>query len=67
MLGTIWMHIKRRTLYSVVGLADLQTSEPIGDMTRLVIYRATDGTLWARPQSEFADGRFVELGQEDKR
>jgi hypothetical protein len=27
-------------------------------MTPLTVYRADDGSLWARPGLEFADGRF---------
>lgn len=37
----------------------LQTERPLSDMARLVIYRCEQtGELWARPYSEFMDGRF---------
>lgn len=42
-----------------VGPAQLQSSTPVRDRDLIVIYHAVaDGTLWARPQGEFNDGRF---------
>lgn len=59
--GAKFRHLKRGTTYTVVGLATLQTQAPAGDEAELVIYVSQDGTLWARPSSEFLDGRFEEL------
>lgn len=58
-----WRHDKGG-IYTVIGFAKLQTNLPIDDMTSLVIYRAEDGTLWARPRTEFLDGRFKRLTEE---
>lgn len=58
-------HKKRGTVYSIVGVAELQIAtqnvRPVeGD--RLVIYRSDDGKLWARMEGEFHDGRFEPMG-----
>lgn len=60
-------HVGRGTVYTVVGEATLQTTIELYDYEPLVIYRGEDGQLWARPTSEFNDGRFEALTtQEDK-
>lgn len=51
-------HVKRGTVYDVVGQAWLQTDKPLTDMEPMVVYRAVDGTLWVRPESEFTPDRF---------
>jgi hypothetical protein len=56
-----WRHKKRGTVYTEVGTAVLQSAAPIGDSERLMIYRGEDGQLWARPFSEFMDGRFERI------
>lgn len=56
-----YRHKKRGSEYTTMGLATLQTDVPITDMTMLVIYGAKDGTMWARPLTEFFDGRFEEI------
>lgn len=54
-----WRHKKRGSTYTEVGRGQLQTDQPIHDMEPMVIYRSEhDGSLWARPVSEFEDGRF---------
>lgn len=54
-------HLKRGTSYQLVTYGRLQTEKPIGDDEVLVIYRAEDGRVWARPVDEFNDGRFEPL------
>lgn len=52
-------HKKRGTEYRAFEhMAHLQTDTPLTDMARLVIYESEAGALWARPPSEFDDGRF---------
>lgn len=54
-----WLHRKRQTTYTELGRGRLQI-DCDHDMTEVVIYESNkDGTLWARPAAEFADGRFV--------
>lgn len=62
-----WRDKKRGTYYTEVGLAALQTAEPIPDGTALIVYRGDDGLLWARPSTEFKDGRFerVDVHQQE--
>lgn len=60
--GGRWRHVKRGTDYTVVaGEATLQTSLPMTDGADLIVYRGDDGKVWARPVTEFADGRFERL------
>lgn len=54
-------HVKRGTEYQVVDEADLQTEAPLTDYAVLTVYRGPDGRLWARPSTEFNDGRFEPL------
>lgn len=54
-----WRHRKRGTVYAEVGLARLQTDEPLSDMQEVLVYRdVNDGRLWARTPAMFHDGRF---------
>lgn len=56
----IWRHKARGTTYTIVGAAELQCAAPIPEKTQLTIYLdCKDGALWARPTTEFFDGRFV--------
>lgn len=53
-------HKKRRSTYNVIGVGELQTTTTISEGTKLVVYRSpVDGRLWARPETEFNDGRFI--------
>lgn len=62
MSGLTYRHKKRGTTYKVVGRADLQAGEPCPEGTTLVVYRCLEtGALWARPDTEFYDGRFEVL------
>jgi len=58
-VGLRYRHVKRGTVYTVIGEAELQVAvcNPVeGDL--LTIYRGDDGKLWARFRDEFLDGRF---------
>lgn len=61
--GDRWLHLKRGTVYEVIGYAELQNGNVKGlrEGAELVVYRGEDGKLWARECSEFHDGRFVPL------
>ncbi|WP_354453582.1 DUF1653 domain-containing protein [Methylobacterium sp. 1030] len=56
--GCLYRHRKRGSTYRIVGEANLQTSAPVGDNERLVVYQGDDGRIWVRPANEFFDGRF---------
>lgn len=56
--GQRFRHFKRGTEYEVIGIAELQASQPQQEHARLAIYRGDDGKLWARNTGEFSDGRF---------
>jgi hypothetical protein len=60
-------HKKRGTTYRILTQrGKLQTSKPLADMVQLVIYQCEQtGELWARPYSEFMDGRFEPLPSKD--
>ncbi len=65
-----WRHVKRGTTYVEIGRAKLQAATgPAGEGDTLVIYRGSDGNLWAREAHEFEDGRFepVAAAQEPPR
>jgi hypothetical protein len=61
--GEHYRHVKRSTVYEVVGLASLQNANQavLSEAACLVIYRGDDGNLWAREGGEFMDGRFARL------
>ena len=57
--GCVYTHAPTDALYFVLNLC---THVDTGE--ELVIYRrwdADDGKVWARPRTEFEDGRFVYL------
>jgi hypothetical protein len=62
--GRRWRHVTSGMSVTEIGRGRMQTAEPIGDMTPVVIYRHPGdhggGTYWVRPVAEFEDGRFVE-------
>jgi hypothetical protein len=59
-----WRHVTSGMSVTEIGRGRMQTAEPIGDMTPVVIYHHAGeqggGTFWVRPVGEFEDGRFVE-------
>lgn len=58
----MFRHIKRGSVYSKIGDAQVQASDaPLTDYEVVVVYRGVDGQLWVRRKSEFYDGRFEEL------
>jgi hypothetical protein len=58
-----WRHVKRGTVYEVLGDAELQDAAGFGQHEHacLTIYRDEDGKLWARNSAEFQDGRFERI------
>ncbi len=58
--GETYRHVKRGTVYEVIGRASLQNANcaQLSEAACMVIYRGDDGNLWAREESEFMDGRF---------
>lgn len=57
-------HVKRGSLYRITGGAKLQTENPCPDEAFLIVYQDEKGLLWARPGSEFYDGRFEPFSAE---
>lgn len=58
----LWRHVKRGSTYVEIGRAEVQASTgPINEGDEIVIYRGTDGRIWARKVREFEDGRFEEI------
>lgn len=56
-----YRHVKRGSSYTLLGRAELQSSTALSEGTVLAIYADRDcERLWARPVSEFFDGRFVD-------
>lgn len=56
-----WRHLDRKTTYWIVGVAIVQArpGPTLDEGIDLMIYRSFgSGRLWARPVSEFLDGRF---------
>lgn len=62
-MGQRYQHVKRGTVYEVVGEAKVQDAGDRGIVEGdvVVVYRGDDGQLWAREYSEFHDGRFAAL------
>lgn len=57
-----WRHQQRGTEYLSLGVALVQSGKPIFEGERLMVYVDPEsGQLWARPESEFRDGRFTEV------
>lgn len=57
-----YVHVKRGSTYSKIGVAELQSFSPVVEGVPLVIYKSIkDGRLWARPEQEFNDGRFIPI------
>jgi hypothetical protein len=57
-----WRHVKRGTVYEVIGRGELQMSlDALVDGSSMVVYRGDDGRIWVREESEFEDGRFEKL------
>lgn len=60
-------HVARGSFYDIVAEgAELQTAAPIAEGEKLTIYRGDDGHIWARPDSEFRDGRFEPADPDDR-
>lgn len=57
-----FIHKKSGGRYQFVGLAHLQTDQPLGDMASVTVYRGEDGRLWAREGREFVE-RFEQEGR----
>lgn len=60
-----WRHLKRGSVYSIVGRGKIQTDTPLTDMAEVVVYVpeyanpfGDDTEVWVRPVEEFFDGRF---------
>jgi hypothetical protein len=57
-------HIKRGSVYDVIGVANLQVSgdTPLADYDEVVVYRSEeDGRLWVRRVSEISNDRSIVL------
>ena len=55
------VHAKHRPvpMGSRTRTARMQCSDPVASGTAMTVYEAeSDGELWARPATEFVDGRF---------
>ncbi len=63
-----WRHVARGSDYIEVGRAKVQNSlQLIDEGDTVVVYRGTEGQLWARHEDEFEDGRFVRVTEDDAR
>ena len=69
--GEIYRHVRRGTTYRVVGLARFQGDLEY-DTDPVVLYVRVEssadlglGEMWCRPLSEFTDGRFERVGDDD--
>ena len=57
-----YRHVKRGTVYEIVGEAELQTNaDNLVDGSQMMVYRGEDGKLWCRHYDEFHDGRFAAM------
>ena len=57
-----YRHVKRGTVYEVLGEAELQTNaDNLVDGSQMMVYRGEDGKLWCRHYDEFHDGRFAAM------
>lgn len=57
-------HVKRGTVYRIIGEAGVQTSRPIVEGDRVVVYRSNEpgAEITIRLVEEFEDGRFEAHG-----
>lgn len=61
-------HVKRGSLYNLIGEGKLQMNEADGNLSDnypMTLYQGADGQLWARPTDEFNDGRFERLERDE--
>lgn len=57
-------HRKRGSLHRITAVrVEVQTDRPIVEGDTLTIYVGEDGKKWARLDSEFNDGRFIDLAE----
>ena len=56
LIGKNFKHKKTETVYHVTSLAYNEST-----LETLVIYHDEDLVYWARPLSEFVDGRFIRV------
>jgi hypothetical protein len=65
LIGKIYKHRARGTVYMVTALAKLQTKydPPVGlhDDDVMVVYLDNEGNCHVREQREFDDGRFEQI------
>lgn len=67
MTTIVWRHVKRGSLYVVLGIGELQASAqlpPVEGDNITVYVGLDDGKTWARPSVEFDDGRFEPVGND---
>ena len=58
-----YRHLKRGGTYVVIAGGEVQSSKPILEGDKVVVYQSEkDGSIWVRPVEEFNDGRFEKLG-----
>lgn len=53
-VGTVWIH-RKGGLYRIVGSCRIESSN-----AEAVLYEGMDGTIWARPVSQWHD-RFTQV------
>jgi hypothetical protein len=59
-----WRHLNRGSSYAEVGRATAQSAIPIVEGETVVVYVAdVDGSMHVRKDTEFEDGRFVEISR----
>lgn len=62
-VGSRWRHVRRETVYKIVGRALGQSDFDFLDGCKLVVYRSeTSGDLYVSEIAEFIDGRFELVG-----
>lgn len=60
-----YRHVKRGTTYTMVGTAEVQASEPLTEAELVQVYRSDQtGMLYVRRNSEFFDGRFERVNND---
>ena len=68
--NSLWRHKKRGTTYEVLFEATLQMMNNQRhcdlDDARCIVYKSLeDGRYWVRLKTEFMDGRFTEIDEEE--